>query len=347
MLEQSPSAGVTANPRLLMKELAPYREPSSARSLFELVVTAVPFLLTWLVIWAAVHNGYWIGLFLIVPAAGLLVRLFLIQHDCGHGAFFSHRPTNDWVGRFLGVLTLTPYDYWRHSHALHHASSGNLDHRGIGDIDTLTVDEFQARTPWRRRLYRLYRHPIVMFGIGPAYLFLLRHRLPMGLMRSGWRPWVSAMATNAAIAIVVAAAIWLVGIGPFLLVHLPITLLAAAIGVWLFYVQHQFEDTFWEHDGDWSFHEAALHGSSHYDLPPVLRWFTANIGVHHVHHLSSRIPYYRLPEVLRDRPELHDVGRLTLMDSLRSVRLVLWDEKKRRLVTFREALQAGPVSQPA
>jgi omega-6 fatty acid desaturase (delta-12 desaturase) len=169
----------------------------------------------------------------------------------------------------------------------------------------------------------------------------------MGLMRSGWRPWVSAMATNAAIAILVAAAIWLVGIGPFLLVHLPITLLAAAIGVWLFYVQHQFEDTFWEHDGAWSFHEAALHGSSHYDLPPVLRWFTANIGVHHVHHLSSRIPYYRLPEVLRDRPELHDVGRLTLMDSLRSVRLVLWDEKKRRLVTFREALQAGPVSQPA
>lgn len=347
MLEQSPNASVAPNPRKLMKELAPYREPSSARSLFELAVTAVPFLLTWFVIWAAVHTGYWIGLLLIVPAAGFLVRLFLIQHDCGHGSFFSHRPTNDWVGRVLGVLTLTPYDYWRHSHALHHASSGNLDHRGIGDIDTLTVDEFQARTPWRRRLYRLYRHPIVMFGIGPAYLFLLRHRLPMGLMRSGWRPWVSAMATNAAIAILVAVAIWLVGIGPFLLVHLPITLLAAAIGVWLFYVQHQFEDTFWDHDGDWSFHEAALHGSSHYDLPPVLRWFTANIGVHHVHHLSSRIPYYRLPEVLRDRPELHDVGRLTLLDSLRSVRLVLWDEKKRRLVTFREALQAGPVSQPA
>jgi acyl-lipid omega-6 desaturase (Delta-12 desaturase) len=347
MLEQSPNAAVTPNPRLLMKELAPYREPSRARSLFELAVTAVAFLLTWFVIWAAVDTGYWIGLLLAVPAAGFLVRLFLIQHDCGHGSFFSHRLTNDWVGRVLGVLTLTPYDYWRHSHALHHASSGNLDHRGIGDIDTLTVDEFQARTPWRQSLYRLYRHPLVMFGIGPAYLFLLRHRLPMGLMRSGWRPWVSAMATNAAIAILVAAAIWLVGIGPFLLVHLPITLLAAAIGVWLFYVQHQFEDTFWDHDGDWSFHEAALHGSSHYDLPSVLRWFTANIGVHHVHHLSSRIPYYRLPEVLRDRPELHDVGRLTLLDSLRSVRLVLWDEKKRRLVSFREALQGVPVSSPA
>ena len=348
MPERSQNSPATPNSRLLIKELAPYRESSSARSLFELVVTAVPFLLTWFLIWAAVDAGYWIGLLLAVPAAGFLVRLFLIQHDCGHGSFFPNRPTNDWVGRILGVLTLTPYDYWRHSHALHHATSGNLDHRGIGDIDTLTVGEFQARTPLRQFLYRLYRHPIVMFGIGPAYLFLLRHRLPMGLMRSGWRPWVSAMATNAAIAILVAAAIWLVGVGPFLLVHLPITLLAAAIGVWLFYVQHQFEDTFWDHEGDWSFQEAALHGSSHYDLPPILRWFTANIGVHHVHHLSSRIPYYRLPEVLRDRPELQDVGRLTLLDSLRSVRLVLWDEKKRRLVSFREALQAGPMnSQPA
>jgi omega-6 fatty acid desaturase (delta-12 desaturase) len=197
------------------------------------------------------------------------------------------------------------------------------------------VSEFRARTPWRQGLYRLYRHPLVMFGIGPAYLFLLRHRLPMGLMRNGWLPWVSAMATNAAIVLFAAAAIWLVGLGPFLLVHLPITLLAAAIGVWLFYVQHQFEDTFWERDNDWSFHEAALHGSSHYDLPPVLRWFTANIGVHHVHHLSSRIPYYRLPEVLRDRPELHDVGRLTLLESLKSVKLVLWDEKRRCLVSFK------------
>lgn len=339
MQERPRNTGVAPNARELMKHLAPYREPRNTRSLVELAITVVPFLLLWLAIWAAVDAGYWIGLLLVVPAAGFLVRLFLIQHDCGHGSFFSYRPANDWVGRILGVLTLTPYDYWRHSHALHHAASGNLDHRGIGDIDTLTVSEFQARTPWRQRLYRLYRHPAVMFGIGPAYLFLLRHRLPMGLMRNGWRPWVSAMATNAAIALLAGLAIWLVGLVPFLLVHLPITFLAAAIGVWLFYVQHQFEETFWEHDGDWSFHEAALHGSSHYDLPPILRWFTANIGVHHVHHLSSRIPFYRLPEVLRDRPELHQVGRLTLLESLRSVRLVLWDEKKRRLVSFDEALQ--------
>ena len=339
MQEQPRNTGVAPDARELMKHLAPYRAPRNARSLFELAITIVPFLLIWLASWAAVDAGYWIGLLLVVPAAGFLVRLFLIQHDCGHGSFFSNRIANDWVGRILGVLTLTPYDYWRHSHALHHAASGNLDHRGIGDIDTLTVTEFQARTAWHQRLYRLYRHPLVMFGIGPAYLFLLRHRLPMGLMRNGWRPWLSAMLTNAAIALLAGAAIWLGVLAPFLLVHLPITFLAAAVGVWLFYVQHQFEETFWEHDGEWSFHEAALHGSSHYDLPSVLRWFTANIGVHHVHHLSSRIPFYRLPEVLRDRPELHHVGRLTLLESLRSVRLVLWDEKKRRLVSFDEALQ--------
>jgi acyl-lipid omega-6 desaturase (Delta-12 desaturase) len=324
MLEQ-PHGADAPNSRLLIKELAAYREPDSWRSLFELAITVVPFLAMWVLIWAAVDAGYWMGLLLAVPAAGLLVRLFLIQHDCGHGAFFRNRHANDWIGRAIGVVTLTPYDYWRHSHALHHANSGNLERRGIGDIDTLTVDEFQARTPKGRWLYRLYRHPLVMFGIGPAYLFLFRHRLPLGLMGSGWRPWTSAMATNAAIVLLAGALMWLIGIGSFLLVHLPITLIAASIGVWLFYVQHQFEETLWEHDDD-----------SHYDLPAVLRWFTANIGVHHVHHLSSRIPYYRLPEVLRDRPELRSVGRLTLLESLRSVRLVLWDEKKRCLVSFRD-----------
>jgi acyl-lipid omega-6 desaturase (Delta-12 desaturase) len=177
----------------------------------------------------------------------------------------------------------------------------------------------------------------VMFGIGPAYLFFLQHRLPVGLMRAGWQPWLSTMATNLAIASVVAALAWLIGLKAFLFVHLPIMLLAAAIGVWLFYVQHQFEHTTWDEEREWSLPEAALFGSSHYDLPPWLRWFTANIGVHHVHHLCSRIPYYRLPQVLRDHPELRSVSRMTLLDSLGCVRLVLWDETQRRLVTFREA----------
>ena len=181
-----------------------------------------------------------------------------------------------------------------------------------------------------------YRHPIVMFGIGPAYLFLLRHRLPVGYMRKGWQPWISTMATNAATAVIITGMIWLVGAGPFLLVHLPVMLLAASMGVWLFYVQHQFEETSWAEDPAWNMHEAALHGSSHYDLPPVLRWFTANIGVHHVHHLCSRIPFYRLPEVLRDHPELNETSRLTILESLHSVRLVLWDEERQQLISFKD-----------
>ena len=286
--------------------------------------------------WAILNSGYWLCLLLALPAAGFVVRLFMIQHDCGHGAFFRRRLANDWLGRVIGVVTLTPYDLWRRAHAIHHASSGNLNRRGIGDIDTLAVSEYLALSPWHRLKYRLYRHPIVMFGVGPAYLFILRHRLPLGLMRGGWEAWLSTMATNVAIAIMVATMIWLVGVGPFLLVHLPIMLLADSVGVWLFYVQHQFEDTFWAHDEGWSLHEAALHGSSHYDLPNVLRWFTANIGVHHVHHLCSRIPYYRLQQVLRDHPQLAAVGRITLFQSFRCVRMVLWDERRRRLVSFRQ-----------
>jgi acyl-lipid omega-6 desaturase (Delta-12 desaturase) len=314
--------------------LGRYREPSPRRSVFELAVTAGAFALTWIVMWATLGFGYWLTLLMALPAAGFLVRLFMIQHDCGHGTLFRNRHTNDWIGRVIGPLTLTPYDTWRRCHNIHHASSGNLQLRGIGDIETLTVDEYLALSPWRRLCYRLYRHPLVMFGLGPAYLFLLQHRIPVGLMRKGWRPWASTMATNAAIAVLAGAVIWLIGPVPFLLVHLPITLLAASIGVWLFYVQHQFEETTWAKAPAWNVHEAALHGSSHYDLPSVLRWFTANIGIHHVHHLCSRIPYYRLPQVLRDHPELAQVGRITLLESLRCVRFALWDEKRRRLISF-------------
>jgi acyl-lipid omega-6 desaturase (Delta-12 desaturase) len=317
--------------------LARYRSPNDARSIFEIAVTLVPLAGLWVLAWAALHFGYWwLSLLLAVPAAGFLVRLFMIQHDCGHGAFFRHRLANDWVGRVIGVLTLTPYDFWRRTHALHHASSGHLERRGIGDIDTLTVREYLARSFWGRLGYRLYRHPLVMFGIGPAYLFVFQHRLPVGLFRGGWQPWLSTMATNLAIAVVVAGLIRFIGVGPFLLVHLPIMLLAGSVGVWLFYVQHQFELTYWAHDGEWTLHEAALYGSSHYDLPGILQWFTANIGVHHVHHLCSRIPYYRLPRALREYPELRGMSRLTLLQSFRCVRLVLWDESRRRLISFGE-----------
>jgi omega-6 fatty acid desaturase (delta-12 desaturase) len=321
--------------------LARYREPSRSRSVTELVITVVPLVLLWIAMWATLDLGYWFCLLLAVPAAGLLVRLFMIQHDCGHGAFFHHRLANDWVGRVIGVLTMTPYDSWRRTHAIHHATSGNLDRRGIGDIDTLTVREYLALSRWGRLRYRLYRHPIVMFGLGPAYLFLLQHRLPFGLTRAGWQPWLSTMATNAAIAAVGGTIIWFVGVGAFLQVHLPIMLLAASAGVWLFYVQHQFEGAYWARRADgWNLTDAALQGSSHYDLPPMLRWFTANIGVHHVHHVASRIPSYRLQTVLKDYPELRQVSRLGLLESLRCPGLALWDEASGRLVSFKQQRQS-------
>jgi len=322
--------------RVLTQDLAYYRSPDLGRSVVELLVTIVPFVLLWLLMWLALQIGYGLYLVLAVPTAGFLVRLFMIQHDCGHGAFFRSRQANDWVGRALGVLTLTPYDFWRRTHAVHHATSGNLDRRGMGDIDTLTVREYRSLSRWGRLRYRIYRHPLVMFGLGPAYLFFLQYRLPIGLMRAGWRPWLSTMVTNLAILLLASIGIWIVGVVPFVLVHLPIMLIGASLGVWLFYVQHQFEDTFWAHDRVWSMHEAALHGSSHYDLPLVLRWFTANIGMHHIHHLCSRIPFYRLPRALRHHPDLANIGRLTLGQSLSCVRLVLWDEASRRLISFRE-----------
>ena len=322
--------------RVLSRSLARYREPNHGRSVVEILMTVVPFVSLWSLMCLALHIGYGLYLLLAIPTAGFLVRLFMIQHDCGHGSFFRHRPMNDWLGRAIGVFTLTPYDFWRRTHAAHHAFSGNLDRRGMGDVDTLTVSEYLSLSGCGRLRYRMYRHPLVMFGLGPAYLFLLRHRLPIGLMRGGWQPWLSTMATNLAILLIATVAIRAVGIGPFLLVHLPITLIGASLGVWLFYVQHQFEDTFWARNKAWNVHEAALHGSSHYDLPIILRWFTANIGLHHIHHLCSRIPFYRLPLALRHHPDLANIGRLTLGQSLSSVHLVLWDETAHRLISFRE-----------
>lgn len=321
-----------------LKTLAKYREPDQLRSIYELAVTAAPFVALWVLAWLALSVSFLLTFLIAVPAGFFLVRLFLIQHDCGHGAFFHRRSANDWVGRVIGVLTMTPYDVWRRSHSIHHATAGNLDQRGMGDIETLTVAEYRSRPYWRRVGYRLYRNPWIMFGVGPAYIFLVQNRLPFGLMREGWLYWISAMGTNAGMAVLAAVLMYFIGVGPFLLVHLPIALIASSIGVWLFFVQHQFEDTVWEGGKDWSFHDAALYGSSYYELPLVLRWLTANIGVHHVHHLYSRIPYYRLPQILRDYPELTKVRRLTLMQSFACVPLCLWDENRRKLVSLSEAL---------
>ncbi|WP_112323597.1 fatty acid desaturase [Oceanibium sediminis] len=324
-------------PRDWVRILARYRDPSTLRSWCELVITLGPFIgLGALALWL-VPTLPVVSLLLSVLNAGFLLRMFIIQHDCGHGSFFASRRLNDWVGRVFGIFTLTPYDVWRRTHAIHHSHSGDLDRRGIGDVLTLTTEEYAARRPLERLMYRTYRHPLVMFGLGPGYLFMLQNRLPLGLMGQGRRYWISAMATNLAIALIVAAVIATTGLAGLLLVVLPTTLVAASIGVWLFYVQHQFEDTHWNHTPDWQLHEAALHGSSHYDLPPVLRWFSGNIGIHHVHHLYSRIPFYRLPDVLRDHPILAEHCRMTLRQSLSCAHLDLWDHKRRRLVSFATA----------
>tara|TARA_R110002051_G_scaffold52574_2_gene99780 strand:- start:13093 stop:14115 length:1023 start_codon:yes stop_codon:yes gene_type:complete len=320
-----------------MVVLAQYRNPCNWRSGFELAVTVIPFVALWFAASWVLQYSY-IAAFLISAVNGaFLLRLFIIQHDCGHASFLANRTLSDWIGRALGVLTLTPYDVWKRTHAIHHGHHGDLDRRGIGDVMTLTVDEFRARGVWGRVKYRAYRHPVTMFVLGPSYLFLLQNRLPLGLMNSGAKYWISAMGSNLATAVAVFTIYWFLGLGAVFLVFLPTTIVAASVGVWLFYVQHQFENTMWDQNLEWDLHEAALQGSSHYDLPVVLRWLTGNIGIHHVHHLYSRIPFYRLPEVLRDHNELVEQSRLTMWQSFKCASLDLWDEKSRRLVSFQTA----------
>ncbi len=331
---QQPFVAPTA--KKWIRILSHYREPDLARSSFELAVTLGPFVLLWVLAWWSMSISYWLTFSISVLNSGFLLRLFAIQHDCGHGAFFKNRTVSDWLGRVIGVLTLTPYDVWRRSHSIHHSSSGNLGRRGIGDVRTLTTAEYRGLKSGGRLIYRLYRNPIILFCLGPGYLFFIQNRLPLGLM-GRLRYWISAMCTNAAICAWVALIVYFGGLVPILLIFLPSTLLAATAGVWLFYVQHQFETTHWEAEKTWEMHDAALHGSSHYVLPPVLQWVSANIGIHHVHHLYSRIPFYRLPQVLRDHSELAEINRMTIRQSLSSIKLHLWDEDSKRLVSFAHA----------
>jgi len=328
------------DPRILARHLNAFTSPRVSRSMIEVAITAVPFLAIFTAMLFAVSAGYFWAL-AVTPLAGLfLLRLFIIQHDCSHGSYFSKKRSNAWLGRAIGVFTLTPYDCWQKAHSLHHGNTGKLHARGVGDVDTLTVREFAERGRLGRFGYRLYRHPAILLGLGPAYLFLLQHRLPIGLMKMGAIYWVSAMATNAVTAGILIGLALIFGAGTTALVFLPVLLTAASIGVWLFYVQHQFEHAYWEDKPNWSFHDAAMGGSSYLPLPAPMRWFTGNIGVHHVHHLASRIPFYRLPEVLKAHPELAQYNRLTMREAIGSLGLALWDEDTRRLVSFREAARA-------
>ena len=316
--------------------LAPYRKPVAWRAWFQVVNTAIPFFAAWALMYWSLRIGYWLTLLLAVPTAMFLVRMFMFQHDCGHGAFLPSQRVNNIIGSIIGVLTLVPYEYWRKTHAMHHATSGNLDVRSFGDITTLTVREYLSRSRLKRFFYRLYRHPLVMLIVGPVWQFVIKHRYPTDAPREWKREWASVHWTNLALLAIVAV-MWLtVGIDRFLMVQLPITLIAGSLGVYLFYVQHQYEDTYWRYREEWNYYHAGLEGASHLVMPRWLQWFTANIGLHHIHHVSSRVPNYSLQRCYDENPEFHDVTQLSLPRSLTTLRLTLWDEDEKKLVRFRD-----------
>lgn len=325
---------MTGKVEQLARHCLQYRKADSRQAVSQLLTTFIPFVALCLAMYHSMKLSYALTLLLAVPTAGLVVRIFIIQHDCGHGSFFNNNRLNDWTGRILSLFTITPYNYWRRLHALHHASSSNLDKRGYGDIDTLTVEEYNARGFWGRLGYRIYRNPLFLMFVGGPLHFALLQRFPLSFKNPSLSMWVSVMGLNLAMAIFYGAIIAYIGWLPFFKLAIPVTMLSSAAGIWLFYIQHQFEDTHWAHEEEWDRKSAALYGSSYYALPKVLQWFTGNIGIHHVHHLCSAIPNYRLQECLDDEPELKEINILTLKESLAYAKLALWDEDAKKLVPF-------------
>ena len=325
----------------LFRHCAAFRATDNKRALLQLATTVAPLLALCAALLWGISQSFWPVLVLALPAGGLLVRLFVIQHDCGHGSFFSSREANSAVGRALSLLTLTPYGYWRRAHAIHHASAGDLSRRGVGDVDTLTVREYRALSLRKRLSYRIYRNPVILHLIGPPLYFILFQRSPFGQALPAKQAWRSVLGLNAALVGTYGALMAGFGASTVLLTVLPLACVASWAGGWLFFVQHQFEHTQWEDGAVWEFHTAALGGSSHYVLPAVLRWFTGDVGLHHVHHLNSRIPNYRLQECLRADATLSAISRVTLRDSIHCIGLALWDEESRKLVSFKQARRAG------
>ncbi|HEY7890818.1 MAG TPA: fatty acid desaturase [Solirubrobacteraceae bacterium] len=315
--------------------LDPYAHPHLGRSSLGVVTSVVTYLGLLVAMYFLLDVSHWLVLAVSVPTAGFLVRTYIVFHDCAHGNFLPWSKANEWLGAACGLLVFTPFQRWRHQHAVHHATSGDLDRRGIGDVPTLTVTEYEALPSHRRLGYRLLRNPIVMFGLGPVWAMILAPRF----VSRGERPRIrrSVRRTNLALAAVIGLCCWLIGWESFLLVEMPSALLAGSIGVWLFYIQHQFEDAYWQSSDCWSYDEAALKGSSYLRLPRVLQFFTGNIGLHHVHHLSTRIPNYNLQRTHDAHPVFRQVPTLSLRDGMKCIRLKLWDEERGRLVTFHEA----------
>jgi omega-6 fatty acid desaturase (delta-12 desaturase) len=319
----------------------PYTKPNLSKSVWQIINSFGGLFLSIVLMYLSLSIGYWLSLLLAFPAAGFLVRIFIIQHDCGHGAFFKSRRANHAVGIVCSLFTLVSYQYWLKGHAVHHATHAELEERGIGDVWTLTVDEYLKAAWWKRIAYRVFRHPLFLFGVAPTINFVILGRLPLSVQRS-WHTGERASVwwTNLMLLGWFTAAIALFGYKTVLLIQLPITIIASAAGTWLFYVQHQFEHTYWEHSPQWEYSLAALEGSSYYKLPRVLQWFTGNIGFHHIHHLSPRIPNYNLEACHKENPLFQHAAVLTIKTSLKTAWLALWDEHRHRLVTFREALRS-------
>lgn len=304
------------------------------KSIWQLTNSFIPYFIIWVLMYLSLDISYLLTLLLSLPAAGFVVRIFIIQHDCGHGSFFESRRANDIWGIICSIFTLTPYYYWRKKHAIHHASAGKLNKRGIGDIYTMTVEEFLQQSKWGRFKYRIYRNPIFLFVVIPFILFVIIYRLPLPLVKSLKKLHPSVYLTSLLLLLLATGMILVFGWQAFLLVQLPITFIASSTGTWLFYVQHQFEDTYWTQDNSWDYELAALKGSSYYKLPKILQWFTGNIGFHHIHHLSPKIPNYLLEKCYKENPDFQKAPILTLRSSFRSMFLRLWDEKEKKLISF-------------
>jgi omega-6 fatty acid desaturase (delta-12 desaturase) len=315
--------------------LAPYAQPRLGRSLLDLATSVVPYLALSVLMYLLLGVSDLLVLALAVPTAGFLVRTFVMFHDCTHGSLMASKRANHHVGTVCGLFVLSPFRRWGHDHAVHHASSGDLERRGVGDVLTLTVAEYDARTPRGQRGYRMLRNPLVMFGIGPIFAMIIGPRLVARNARPRMRN--SVLTTDLALVVIVGVLCWAMGPASFLLVWAPAAMLAGSAGIWLFYVQHQFEDAYWQRTEDWSYAEAALRGASYLKLPKILQFFSGNIGLHHVHHLNARVPNYNLQRAHDENEIFHDVPTLSFWDGMRAVRLKLWDEESGRMVTFAEA----------
>lgn len=326
----------------LKKKVAPYEQTDTKTSIRQLINTLIPLFALWYGAYLSLSVSYWLTLLIAIVAAGFMIRTFIIFHDCCHQSFFKSRLANDILGTITGVLTIVPYEQWKNSHSIHHATSGNLDKRGIGDIWVLTVDEYVASPLWRRIAYRVYRNPAIMLGVGPFFVFVIQYRFNVKGAKRKER--LNTYLTNVLIVGLYTLMCWAIGWQAFLMIQLPIFFVSGMLGIWLFYVQHQFEDSYFENEEEWSYVKAAVEGSSYYKLPKVLQWITGNIGFHHVHHLSPKVPNYNLEKAHDATPPLQKATTITISTSLKSLRFRLWDERNKTFVSFKDLKRLSNLS---